>query len=154
MKTRLLDLLWLVGVATWALVAWVAVSLFPAEPGPFHDRPFAKALLLGGVIGTSIMVTDLVRHSRRVWLWGLCAWGAAVCWAAASAAFGDDSDIDQILGWGVVLGGMIGVPLIIYSGVEWVWNRTGRAVRERPRRWHSHIKENSIEITRRKDPSG
>jgi hypothetical protein len=68
-------LLWAVGLVTWVGVTWVTVALLPSEPGPYSERPFAKALLLGGVIAVPVMAVDLIARPRRLWLWGLVAWG-------------------------------------------------------------------------------
>ena len=144
--------LWAVGLVTWVAVTWVTVALLPSEPGPFSERPFAKAVLIGGAFGVSMMAIDLWRHPRRLWLWGCCAWGVILCLSAWSGAFGDDSDIDQILGWGVFLGGVIGIPLIFASVISWIWKRGNHAIQARPRRWRVKVGDRSLEIARRKNP--
>lgn len=143
----------LLAVATWVVVTWVTALILPGEPGPFSERPFAKALLIGGSVGMPLIARDLLHRPRRWWVWGLGVWGSFLMLSAWSGAFGDDSDIDQIIGWGVILGAAIGVPLILSSFVGWLWNRGRRAVDKRPRRWRAQVQGNSVEITRKADRS-
>ena len=141
--------LWTIGMAAWFVVSWSFLAIFPPERGAFSERPFAKALLYGGVVGLAIMTLDISRNPRRAWLWGITAWGVLVCWSAWSGGFGDDPDIDQILGWGFGLGGVLAIPFFVGSLVSWVWRRAGRAIQERPLRWRFSVGKDSVEITRR-----
>ena len=148
-RLRLTDHLWVVGLVASFLITWIAALLIPAGTGPYSERPFAKALLLGGALGVSFLVVDVARHPRRLWVWGLAGWGVMVCFSAWSGAFGKDSDIDQILSWGFLLGGLVGLPLIIGSSIVWIWKRAAHAIGGRPRRWRAEVHDNSLEITRR-----
>ena len=128
--------------------------MLPAEPGPFSDRPFAKGLLAGGLVALPIMGWDLMRHPRRVWLWGLATWIAIITYSAWQGAFGDDPDIDQVVAWGIVLGGLVGLPLIA-GHLFWVLLRVARQgikVRSanRKHRWRVEERDGFIEISRRK----
>jgi hypothetical protein len=151
MKLRRIPL-GVLGLAGWTALTWVTVNLLPANPGPYSERPFAKAVLLGAVVGIPLMSVDLVRHPRRVWLWGLLAWSVILSMSAWSGASGEDSDIVQILGWGFMLGGLVGIPLIIGSTVAWIWRRTARSIKNRPRRWRALVHDNVVEVIRTKDP--
>ena len=150
-RFRLHRQLWLIGLLSWFLVGRVAVTLLPAETGPFSERPVARAILIGGAVGLPLMVTTLIRSPRRLWLWGLCVWGVILLWSARSGAFGDDSDIDQILGWGIGLGGLAGVPLIVFSAARWLVAEVRRATKERSRKWRVDVTGKALTITRRGD---
>ena len=127
--------------------------MLPPEPGPYADRPIAKALLIGGVIGLPLIFLDLIRNPDRIWLWGSGIWIAMITWSAWSGTFGQDSDILQILGWGFILGGLVGLPLVVIGlAIE-----LGRAVSRRASRsrwrWHVRSSGNSIEVSREVDAS-
>jgi hypothetical protein len=141
----------LLGLMSWVLVTWISESVLPDEPGPFSERPFARALLIGGAVGMTLMIVDLFRNPRRVWLWGLVLWGAILCLSAWSGAVGDDSDIEQVIGWGVLLGGVIGLPLILANMIAFALTRASRAIQDRPRRWRVSVDEDSIELGRSKE---
>lgn len=143
----------LLGVVAWVVVTSVTSLILPPEPGPFSERPFAKALLAGGSVGMPLIALDLSRRPRRWWVWGLGAWGGFLMLSARSGAFGDDSDIDQIIGWGVFLGAVIAIPLILVSLVGWLWNRGRDAVDKRHRRWRAEVQGDSIEIARKAERS-
>ena len=146
---RLTNHLWLVGLAAWLLVSWITVSLLPADPGPYSERPFAMGLLTGGAFGLLLIAVDLWRHPRRFWLWGLLAWGVILCLSTLDGVQRRDSDLDQTIGWGFVLGGLIGIPIIVVSALGWVWNRAARAAGRR-RRWRVEVDDGSLKLSRRK----
>lgn len=66
MKARLLRHLWVIGLVTWFLVTWAATSLLPGEPGPYRERPFAKAVLLGGLLRMTLLAVGLAKQLRRL----------------------------------------------------------------------------------------
>jgi hypothetical protein len=103
--------LWAWGLAAWIVIAWVVEKLIPEKSGPFAERPVGVAILVGAVFGLSTMIVDLIRAPHRRWLWGLTAWGVVLSLNVLAGI--NDSDLDQWIGWGVGLGGIAGLPLIV-----------------------------------------
>lgn len=152
MRERVVSHLTVVALVVWVLVTSTAAQLLAAEPGPFSERPFAKSLVIGGAVALPLILVDIARRPRKFWRWGVGLWGLILWLSAWSGAFGDDSDIDQIIGWGVMLGGLIGLPLIVGSAIGWTWNRLRNALRRRPRRWRVRLSEHSLHFERRTKP--
>ncbi len=141
--------LWALELVLWIVATAVVANVLPAEPGPYSERPGAKALLIGGVVALSSMIIDLVRHPRRLWLWGLVAWASLFCYGLITAILGTDSDIDQLMGWAFLGGGLVGLPLIVASIAIWTGKTVRGWIERRPRRWSLALKPDGLEIVRR-----
>jgi hypothetical protein len=103
--------LWAWGLAAWIVITWVVEKLIPKQSGPFEERPVGIALLVGAAFGLSAMIVDLIKAPHRLWLWGLTAWGVLLSLNVLAGI--NDSDLDQWIGSGVLMGGIVGIPLIV-----------------------------------------
>lgn len=130
------------------LAGWVTAQVVPPGPPGFDERPVAAGVLLGGVLALPLLIVDLTRRPRRRWVWGLVLGGLILSWSAWSGTFGEDSDIDQILAWGFMLGTFVAAPLIASSVIEWAWTKGREVFDRRPRRWGADVRNQSIEFTR------
>jgi hypothetical protein len=133
------------GIVAWILSSWLVLSQLPAEPGPYSERPIARALLIGGLVGLTLMVIGLVAHPDRSWLWGVAVWNLAICLSAWDGISRNDSDLVQTIGYGFFLGGVVAAPLILASLAAWIRARWAR----RPRRWSAVIDGDGLEFVRR-----
>lgn len=116
---RPIPFFWAVGVAAWYVMSRILLNVLPPQPGPHSERPLALALVGGGFMCMAFTGIDIVREPRRLWLWGLAGGAAIFCLNVGFGIVVRDSDLDQWIGWGSMLGAVATMGTLFLNVLIW-----------------------------------